>query len=140
MRLATHLLALLALSLAACGGEGGEEGESGRATIECEGTAVTPELPADFPKVEGVTFTKSTTAGPTKVADGYYEGSLEDAYDKFKTAFPDAGYDVTFDEIEEDDSEVAYKGGNENRTGIVALRKNCKQEGRISVHVTSRPA
>jgi hypothetical protein len=139
---AAYLLALLALAVAGCGGsdESGEEEESERATVECEGTAVTPDLPADFPKISGVTFTKSTTAGPSKIADGYYEGSLEDAYEMFKDAFPAAGYDVTFDEIEEDDSEVAYKGGDENRTGIVALRKNCKQEGRISVHITSRPA
>jgi ABC-type glycerol-3-phosphate transport system substrate-binding protein len=141
MRRAAALVVLIALAVAGCGGsdESGEE-ESERATVECEGASVMPDLPADFPEVAGVTFTKSTTSGPTKVADGYYEGSLEDAYDKFKSAFPEAGYDVTFDEIEEDDSEVAYKGGDENRTGIVALRKNCKQDGRISVHITSRPA
>jgi hypothetical protein len=138
MRLAALLVVLIALATVGCGGDEGEEGE--RATIECEGTPVTPDFPADFPQVDGVTFTKATTAGPTKVADGYYEGSLEDAYEKYKAAFPAAGYDVTFDELEEDDSEVAYMGGDESRTGIVALRKNCKQEGRISVHVTSRPA
>jgi ABC-type glycerol-3-phosphate transport system substrate-binding protein len=141
VRIAAALLVVITLAAAGCGGsdESGEE-ESERATVECEGTAVTPDLPADFPQVDGVTFTESTIAGPTKVADGYYEGSLEDAYEKFKSAFEDAGYDVTFDEIEEDDSEVAYKGGDENRTGIVALRENCKQDGRVSVHVTSRPA
>jgi hypothetical protein len=137
--LASFLVVVIALAAAGCGGSD-ESGESERAAVECEGDSVMPELPADFPEVDGVTFTKSTTSGPTKVADGYYEGSLEDAYDKFKSAFPEAGYDVTFDEIEEDDSEVAYKGGDENRTGIVALRKNCKQDGRVSVHITNRPA
>jgi hypothetical protein len=132
---------LIGLAVAGCGGgdESGEE-ESEGPKVACEGTAVTPDLPSDFPQVDGVTFTNATTAGPTKVADGYYEGSLEDAYENFKSAFEDAGYDVTFDEIEEDDSEVAYKGGSENRTGIVALRKNCEQSDRVSVHVTSRPA
>ena len=86
---------------------------------------MTPALPADFPTVEGVTITKSEEAGPSQVADGYYEGSLEDAYEAFKTAIRDAGYSVIFDEIEEEDSEVAYSGGDENTSGFVALRENC---------------
>lgn len=142
MRAAAVLVFLLmALGAAGCGGdeEGGEE-ESERAKVECEGTAVTPDLPADFPTVAGVTFTDSSTAGASKIADGYYEGSLEDAYEGWKSAFRDAGYSVIFDEIEEDDSEVAYSGGDENTSGIVALRENCNQSGRISVHVTNRPA
>jgi hypothetical protein len=139
VRLASFVVVVIALAAAGCGGSD-TSGEFERATIECEGASVMPDLPADFPEVAGVTFTNSTTSGPTKVADGYYEGTLEDAYDKFRSAFPMAGYDVTFDELEEDDSEVAYKGGDENRTGIVALRKNCKQDGRVSVHITNRPA
>jgi hypothetical protein len=140
---AVVLLGLIVLALAACGGDGesenDEEGEAERVIIQCEGSAVTPELPADFPTVEGVTITKSEEAGPSQVADGYYEGSLEDAYEAFKTAIRDAGYSVIFDEIEEEDSEVAYSGGDENTSGIVALRENCAQSGRISVHITSRP-
>jgi hypothetical protein len=134
------LFVLIALGAAACGGgdESGEE-ESERAAVECEGTSVESDLPADFPEVAGVTFTKSSSAGQSKIADGYYEGSLEDAYENFKTAIRDAGYSVIFDEIEEDDSEVAYSGGDENTSGIVALRKNCAQSDRISVHITNRP-
>jgi hypothetical protein len=131
---------LIALGAAACGGddESGEE-ESERAAVECQGASVEANLPADFPEVAGVTYTKSSSAGQSKIADGYYEGSLEDAYETFKTAIRDAGYSVIFDEIEEDDSEVAYSGGDENTSGIVALRKNCAQSDRISVHVTNRP-
>lgn len=142
--LGTLLFLLVALGAAACGGgengESEEEREGERTAVQCEGAAVTPELPADFPQVEGVTFTKSSTAGASKIVDGYYEGSLEDAYEKFKSAVREAGYDVIFDEIEEDDSEVAYSGGDENTSGIVALRENCEQSGRISIHITNRPA
>lgn len=131
-----------ALALAACGGGDGdkesEEEEGG--TVACEGTAVTPNLPTTFPQVSGVTFTKSSASGPSEIADGYYEGELEKAYESYKSGFEDAGYTVTFDEIEEHDSEVAYKGGSPERTGIVALRDNCEESGRISVHVTSRPS
>jgi hypothetical protein len=135
-------LVLILLAVSACGGDGdseSEEAESERAKVECAGNAVTPDLPTDFPKVDGVTFNKSTAAGPSRVADGYFEGSLEDAYESYKTAIREAGYHVIFDEIEEVDSEVAYSGGRFNTSGIVALRENCAQGGRISVHITNRP-
>jgi hypothetical protein len=136
------LIFLVVLTAVACGGsdENGEEESEGGAKIACSGDPVTPTLPADFPEVEGMTYTKSTTSGPSEIADGYYEGDLEEAYDSFKSALEGAGYTITFDEIEEDDSEVAYKGGDENRSGVVALRKECEESGRISVHITSRPA
>jgi hypothetical protein len=129
------------LTFSACGGDGEseEEREAERTKVECSGDAVTPELPADFPAVDGITITESTEAGPSHVADGYFEGTLEEAYESYKTAIRDAGYKVIFDEIEEDDSEVAYSGGDSNTSGIVALRKNCEQDGRISVHITNRP-
>ena len=131
----------LPLALAACGGgdseEGEEEGE--RTAVSCSGTAVeAPKLPASFPKPAGVTYTSTSTTGPSEVVDGYYEGELEDAYDGYKDAFTGAGYTILFDEIEEDDSEVCYEG--EGRTGQVALRKNCEEDDRISVHITNRPA
>jgi hypothetical protein len=46
---------------------------------------------------------------------------------------------VIFDEIEEEDSEVTYSGGDEGTSGIVALRENCAQSDRVSIHVTNRP-
>ena len=136
------LIVLIVLSAAIYDGndESGEDESEGGAAIACSGDPVTPKLPADFPEVDGLTYTKAITAGPSEIADGYYEGDLKDAYASFKSAFQDAGYTVTFDEIEEHDSEVAYKGGEENRSGIVALRDGCSESGRISVHITSRPA
>jgi hypothetical protein len=134
------LFMLIAFSAAACGGgdESGEE-EAERAVVECEGASVEANLPADFPEVAGVTYTKSSSAGQSRIVDGYYEGSLEDAYENFKTAMRDAGYSVIFDEIEEEDSEVTYSGGDEGTSGIVALRENCAQSDRVSIHVTNRP-
>ena len=111
-----------------------------RARVQCAGPAVQPDLPGDFPDVAGVTYTKSTSAGPSKIVDGYYRGRLEDAYRKFKAALRAAGYAVIFDEIEAQDSEVAYSGGDLDRSGFVALREDCVQPGRISVHITNRPA
>jgi hypothetical protein len=129
-----------ALGLAACGGGGNEEDEAGgeRPKVACEGTAISDTgLPTGFPTVDGVTYTKTSEAGPSHVVDGYYEGELEDAYNGYKDAFEQAGYKILFDEIEEDDSEVSYEG--EGRTGQVALRKDCEEEDRLTVHVTSRP-
>lgn len=139
MRGVVLLFLLIALGAAACGGDDKSGEEPERAKVECEGASVEANLPADFPEVAGVTYTKSTSAGQSTIVDGYYEGSLEDAYENFKTAIRDAGYFVIFDEIEEEDSEVAYSGGDENTSGIVALRENCAQSDRISIHVTNRP-
>ena len=131
---------LLALGAAGCGGgddEGEEEGEGG-AKVACEGDALSStNLPDSFPEVQGVTLTKQETNGPTEVVDGYYEGELEDAYNAYKDAFESANYDVLFDELEEDDSEVSYAG--DGKSGQVALRKDCEEDGRITVHITSRP-
>jgi hypothetical protein len=133
-------LLLCALALGACGSEKESESEEGdRAKVACEGPALSGAtgLPAGFPTPDGVTYTKTADAGPSKIVDGYYEGELQDAYDAFKEALSGSGYSVLFDEIEEDDSEVSYEG--EGRTGQVALRKECEEEGRLTVHITSRP-
>jgi hypothetical protein len=142
------LLLLIVLALAGAyllgDANSGEESEGegdGDVAVACSGDSVTPNLPSDFPQVEGMTYTKSQTSGPSEIADGYYEGGLQSAYDAWKAAFEGAaGYTITFDEIEEFDSEVAYSGGAERRSGIVALRDVCNEDGRISVHITSRPA
>jgi hypothetical protein len=137
------LLVALVVVLPGCGGEdeaAPTQPTTPRATVQCDGRAVNADLPGDFPAIEGVTYTKSTSAGPSKIVDGYYEGRLEDAYRKFKSALRAAGYAVIFDEIEAQDSEVAYSGGDLDRSGFVALRENCAQPGRISVHITNRPA
>lgn len=111
-----------------------------RATVACAGGPVDGELPAGFPKPSGVTYTKSVQAGPSTIVDGYFTGTLRQAYAAYRRAVSGApGYDVIFDEIEAADSEVAYIGGPPERSGVVALRDNCRQPGRISVHITNRP-
>jgi hypothetical protein len=111
-----------------------------RATVDCAGAPVAGELPAGFPKPSGVTYTKSMQAGPSTIVDGYFTGTLRQAYMAYRRAVSGApGYNVIFDEIEAADSEVAYIGGPPERSGVVALRDNCEQPGRISVHITNRP-
>ena len=140
------LLASMLLLVAACGGgeKKGEEEEGGAANAQalaaCNGSALTatPKLPPSFPMVEDTTFTKQTTQGPTEVVEGYWKGSLEDAHDEYKKELEAAGYDIVFDELEDHDSEVSWKG--EGRTGQVALREDCGDSDKIYVHVTNRPA
>ena len=146
MRRAAWLIVLIAACAPACGGSDGD-GDAQReppppprrTVVDCDGAPVASRLPGDFPRVAGVVYTKSTSAGRSTLVDGYYEGRLEDAYAKFKTRLRAAAYAVIFDEIEAADSEVAYSGGERGTSGIVALRENCEQSGRISVHVTNRP-
>jgi hypothetical protein len=136
------LILVLSLGLAGCGGGGDEESEAEggeRSAVACSGSPLSSvELPAGFPKPDPVVYTKAETAGPTEIVDGYYDGELRDAYDDYKSGFASAGYDILFDETEEHDSEVSYEGGG--RTGQVALRENCEEGDRVSVHITSRPA
>jgi hypothetical protein len=134
------LAGALTLGGAACGGggESKEEKESEGAKVACTGSAISDTgLPASFPDVQGATLTKTSTAGPSKVVDGYFEGDVEEAHDAYTSAFQNAGYDILFDEVEEHDSEVSYKGNG--RTGQVALRDTCEQDGRVFVHITNRP-
>jgi hypothetical protein len=140
------LLASMLLLVAACGGseKKGEEEEGGAANAQavaaCNGSALTatPKLPASFPMVEDTTFTKQSTRGPTEVVEGYWTGSLEDAHDEYKKELEAAGYDIVFDELEDHDSEVSWKG--DGRTGQVALREECGDSDKIYVHITNRPA
>jgi hypothetical protein len=135
------VLATVALVLAGCGGGGGEpEAENPQAKAACEGSPLsgTPKLPASFPQVESVTYTQEATQGPTEVVEGYFEGSVKDAHDEYLKELKAAGFQILFDELEEHDSEVSWKG--EGRSGQVALREDCGESDKIFVHITNRPA
>jgi hypothetical protein len=137
------LAALIVAALAGCGGDGNEAEEpelNEAAKAACNGSALSeaPKLPAGFPQVENATYTQQSTQGPTEVIEGYYEGGIQEAHDAYMSAFEQAGYTVLFDEVEENDSEVSWKA--KGRSGQVALRNECDEEGRIYLKVTNRPA
>jgi hypothetical protein len=139
-RLALLALSLLVFALAGCGGDGKREEEgNGEVQTACTASALTdaPNLPADFPSFESVTYTQQKTQGPTEIVEGYYEGEIEDAYNEVKSGLEDAGYTILFDELEEDDSEVSWKG--QGRSGQVGLRKECGDEDRVYLRISNRP-
>ena len=138
-----QLVALVLLSafvVAACGDSEAEkerEQEKSAFAAVCEGSEVTDtQLPASFPKPDGVTYLKTSEAGPSQIVDGTYDGDLDAAYDAYERAVEDAGYDVLFKEKEEDDAEISYEGGG--RTGQIALRDSCDDD-KLAVHITNRP-
>jgi hypothetical protein len=137
------VLGLSTLVLAACGGGGTSEtgGTVAAGVLTCAGAPLAPEpqLPAAFPKPEGLTYVEATKQGPTTVIGGYYEGGLEDAYTAYKEGFEQAGYAILFDEKEAEDAEVSYKDAAEVTSGQVALRAKC-DNGNVSVRITNRPA
>jgi hypothetical protein len=137
------VLAAAVVALAGCGGgegEGEKEPENPQAKAACEGSPLgdAPKLPASFPQVENITYTKQSTQGPSEIVEGYFEGSVEDAHDEYLKELKAAGYQILFEELEEHDSEVSWKG--EGRTGQVALREDCGSDDKIYVHITNRPA
>jgi hypothetical protein len=136
------VLAVTLFTAAGCGGGGKDESSepaNPQAKAACEGSPLsgTPKLPPSFPMVENTTLTKQSTQGPTDVVEGYWEGDLKEAHDEYVKEFEAAGYQVLFEELEEHDSEVSWKG--EGRTGQVALRDDCGGD-KIYVHITNRPA
>jgi len=133
-------LLLFPLTLAACGGGGDKESAGAEgATLDCRADAYKgdPGLPANFPTPAEFTVTSSTKEGPTTVVVGYWESGLDEAYNEWKDQVEEAGFDVTFDEKEDRDAEVAYKGSG--KTGIVQLRDRCNEDEVTYVRITSRP-
>ncbi len=139
------LLVAFALGLAGCGDKSEKEKEAEAASkvganeITCDGAALSGDsgLAAGFPKPSNVTYVKTRQDGPTTVVNAYFEGGdLDAAFSAYKDAFEPAGYDVPFNEKEEDDAEVSFEksGGT---TGLVALKAAC-DNGRISIRITSR--
>ena len=139
------LVALAALSLAACGGDGDEESEAasegGRGTITCEGSALSGDsgLPQGFPQLGETTYVAAEDRGPTRVVDGFATDELEGVYREMKERLIEEEYTILFDELEEDDSEISYRTPDGETEGIVALRAAC-DNGNVSVHITARPA
>jgi hypothetical protein len=123
----------IALLAAGCGGGEAEGGDCGAAPAAMSGS---PNLPSGFPTPEGVTYTEEREAGPSTIVDGYREADLGDTFEDYKSAFDDAGYDVTNDEKERDDAEVNFAGGGTD--GQVKLREECA--GRTTISITVRPA
>ncbi|HUK96008.1 MAG TPA: hypothetical protein VLU96_13270 [Gaiellaceae bacterium] len=136
------LICVGVLTLAACGGKK-EEGE-GEHSEEAQAACTAPELtaaaklPTGWPKIEAATYTKQETEGPTNVVEGHFAGEVKDAHDEYKKELQAAGFTILSDELEEDDSEVNWKGGG--RSGQVAIRAECGSEDKMYVRITNRPA
>jgi hypothetical protein len=134
-------LMMLGLALAACGGESEseEEGERSEAFAPiCELAELNSAtgLPDSFPTTGSVTYVKTEEAGPSVIVEGWVEGELGDVYDDIHQKFEDSDYDITFDEQEEHDAEISFKG--DGRSGQVKLADECG-EGKVYVRVTARP-
>jgi hypothetical protein len=135
------ILTVLVFLVAGCGGSDGKSSESGDETeAACTRSALSeaPDLPKGWPEMGEVTYTQQSDQGPTTVVEGYFDGDIEAAHDDFKRELEDAGFTILFDELEEHDSEVSWKG--QGRSGQVALREECGSPDKIYVHVTNRPA
>ena len=136
------LVFALAVGLVAAGCGGKKEADSTSAQgakIDCRADAFKgdPGLPAKFPIPAEFTVTESTQEGPTRVVIGYWESGIDEAHREWKDRMEEAGFKVTFDELEAHDSEVAYDGSG--RTGIIQLRDRCNESEVTYVRITSRP-
>lgn len=130
------------LALAGCGGNEPKSAFEKAIQAVCNGSplAATPKLPPSFPVIEQekLTYTKQSTEGPTDVVEGYFNGDVAGAHEEFQKELKAAGYAILFDELEEHDSEISWKG--EGRTGQVAMREECGESDKTYIHITNRPA
>jgi len=137
--------ALLAVGLlAGCGGkkESGKEPLAKNVQAACTGSplAAAPKLPPSFPQIEAekLTYTQQSTVGPTNIVEGFFNGDVKEAHEEFEKELKGAGYAILFNELEEHDSEISWKG--EGRTGQVAMREECGEGDKTYIHITNRPA
>ena len=114
-----------------------ELNEDAQAACTASELSEAPNLPASWPDMGEVTFTQQSTQGPTEVVEGYFDGDIQAAHDDFKRELEAAGFTILFDEVEENDSEVSWKG--EGRSGQVAIRNECGDDNKMYVKVTNRP-
>ena len=136
MRLA--LLMIVACALPA--GCGGDDGEPASVTSPCPAAqrelAEAPALPQGFPSPSEVTYTRNLQAGPAQIVSGYWQGDIDEAFEGYKGAFAESGYEVTKEEQESVDAEVNFAG--QGVSGQVKLLQMCSD--RTNVSITVRPA
>ena len=142
-RIGLAMLLGLAVAVAAAGcgkAQKSSGGESESSKVACKAPATTQPtgLPAAFPVPGELTFTEVRKDGPTNVVDGYWTAGIDEAYKEYKDQVEQAGYTILFDEKEEHDAEISYKGSG--RTGQIALRDDCSESDTTRVHITNRPA
>src|SRR4051794_7730062 len=110
-------------SLIACG-DSDKDAKSALAKSACAvappGTASPVGLPVGFPEVAGVTYSGSTTAGPTTITTGIATKRLADTFNAYKVALGQPPFGVTKSEKENDDAEVNFDAPDV--TGQVKLR------------------
>jgi hypothetical protein len=138
-------LVLIVLSLVGAGacGDKDKDEDSGSSealgTAACTATAPTGSasvaLPTGFPTESDVSFTGTTTAGPTSISTGTSTASLKTVFNRYKADLAKAPYSVTKSEKDDHDAEVNFAGPD--TTGQVKLQE-CSG-GKVAVQVTARP-
>lgn len=119
--------------MAACAGSEGSVAGCGAPTLT---GSVDAPLPEAIVAVRGVRYHAVDRRDAFDVVEGVSADSLPAVHERYKTALRAAGADITFDEGEADDAEVAYQLAG--RTGFVQLEEKC--EGRTTVRISVRSA
>jgi hypothetical protein len=134
LRLSLPIIVICAL-LAGCGGNG----ESAGVTTACPAPppelANPPALPQGYPSPSEVTYTEDLQAGPARIVRGYWLGDIDAAFEGYKDAFDQSGFEITKEEKESVDAEVNFAGSGVS--GQVKLLQTCRD--RTDVSITVRP-
>ena len=135
-----RLALLMIVACALLAGCGGGDDESSSVTAACPAAprelAGAPALPTGFPSPQEVTYTRNLQAGPAQIVSGYWQGDIDEAFEGYKDAFAESGYEITKEEQEAVDAEVNFAG--HDVSGQVKLLQTCSD--RTDVSITVRPA
>src|SRR6476661_5118625 len=80
------LVAVLALTGAACGGDDDESAAGEDCGAAAAAMATAPTMPGGFPTAAGVTFTSTRKDGPSTIVEGYHSGEVADGFAAWETA------------------------------------------------------
>lgn len=91
-------------------------------------------LPTGIIEVGGVSYHRADRRDAFDVVEGVSADSVKEVHERYTAALGAAGAEITFDEGEADDAEVAYRLAG--RIGFVQLEEKC--EGRTTVRISAR--
>lgn len=96
-----------------------------------------PDLPDDFPRLEGVDLTEFKLKKEFVATEGFDRRSVEELFEAFRPVLIDQGFDIVNSDFEGFEAELYFAKGN-SLAGIVALRE-AVCDGYVKVNVIYDP-
>ena len=142
MAVRSLVIAVAALTLAACGG--GDDNSAANDLPECaqsqvkgKSAEVPEELPSGFPLPEDLVLTFASADASGHIAlNGYEPGDIEKVFGFFESELPKQGYEIADSEGEEFEREAEFEGTRSSGHLRVFASPACEGAVRVFVDLT----